>query len=167
MKRDFTDLTKEPFDLIIGKLGKQAPCATAHTPLPGAPAVNKDDIEKSAQENGLQAETVAHLASLYGSRYTSVLKYAQEDKRLANPISSGGGDILAQIKHAVREEQALSVSDFVLRRNFIGLRPDQGLDAIDTIASEMSALLGWNAAETQIQKENYRTAAASGQLYRS
>ena len=160
MKRDFTDLTKEPFDLIIGKLGKQAPCATAHTPLPGAPAVNKDDIEKSAQENGLQAETVAHLASLYGSRYTSVLKYVQEDKRLANPISSGGGDILAQIKHAVREEQALSVSDF-------GLRPDQGLDAIDTIASEMSALLGWNAAETQIQKENYRTAAASGQLYRS
>ena len=74
---------------------------------------------------------------------------------------------MAQIKHAVREEQALSVSDFVLRRSFIGLRPDQGLDAIDIIASEMSMLLGWNAVETQIQKENYRAAAASGQLYRS
>lgn len=88
MKRDLSGL-KEPFDLIIigrGIIGTGA----ARDAAPGAPAVNKDDIEKSTQENGLPAETVAHLASLYGSRYTSVLKYVKEDKCLANPISSGG-----------------------------------------------------------------------------
>ena len=60
----------------------------------------------------------------------------------------------------------MSVSDFMLRRSFIGLRPDQGLDAVETVAREMAALLGWSAAETQKQAADYRAAAALGQLYR-
>jgi len=95
-----------------------------------------------------------------------VLKYAGEDKRLAKPIVSTGRDILAQIKHAVMEETALSVNDFMLRRSFIGLGQTQGLDAVETVGREMGALLGWNSAEIQKQIGAFRAVAALGQQFR-
>jgi glycerol-3-phosphate dehydrogenase len=128
--------------------------------------VSKQDIEKAAQESGLPIETITHLTAIYGSRYTSVLKYTREEKRLANLISPGARDILAQIKHAVLEETALSVNDFMLRRSFMGLNQSQGLDALETVAREMGALLGWNSVETQKQIGAYRAAAALGQHFR-
>jgi glycerol-3-phosphate dehydrogenase len=163
----YRGIAQEALDLIVQKLCIQAACTTAQTPLPGAPSVNAQAIEKAAAESGLPVDAIGHLASIYGSRFNSVLAYAREDKRLGNPISAGGKDILAQIKHAVREEEAFSVSDFMLRRSLVGLRPDQGLDAVETVAREMASLLGWNSTETQKQVADYRAAAALGQLYRS
>jgi glycerol-3-phosphate dehydrogenase len=162
----YRGIAEEAVDLICKKLGRQAACNTGQTPLPGAPAVTKEEIVKAAQETGLSPETVTHLTMVYGSRYTSVLKYAREDKRLSSPISAGARDILAQIKHAVLEEEALTVNDFMLRRSFMGLNQSQGLDAVETVAKEMASLLGWNIAEIQKQTAAYRAAAASGQRYR-
>ena len=162
----YRGIAEEAVDLVCKKLNVKVESSTSHTPLPGAPVVSKEDIEKAAQESALSRETITHLAAIYGSRFTSVLKYAVEDKRLASPISSGARDILAQIKHAVVEEQALSVNDFMLRRSFIGLGQSQGLDAVETVAKEMGKLLGWNDTEIQKQIENFRAAAALGQRYR-
>jgi glycerol-3-phosphate dehydrogenase len=161
----YRGIAEEAVDLVCKKLDIRVACTTAQTPLPGAPAVSKQDLEKAAQESGLPLETVAHLAAIYGSRYTSVLKYAGEDKRLGKPIAAGGRDILAQIKHAVVAETALSVNDFMLRRSFIGLGQSQGLDAVDTVAREMGALLGWNGTEIQKQTGAYRAVAALGQHF--
>ena len=162
----YRGIAEEAVDLVCKKLDVHYPCLTARTPLPGAPAAPENDIEKAAMENGLPLETAAHLAAIYGSRFASVLQYIREDKRLGNPISSGARDILAQIKHAVVEEAALSVSDFMLRRSFIGLGPEQGLDAVETVAREMGALLGWSSAEILKQVESYRAAAALGQRFK-
>lgn len=163
----YRGIAQEALDLIVQKLGIQATCTTAQTPLPGAPAVNAQEIEKAAAESGLPVAAIGHLASIYGSRIDAVLACAREDKRLGSPISPGGKDILAQIKHAVREEETFSVSDFMLRRSLVGLRPDQGLDAVETVGREMAALLGWSSTETQKQVADYRATAALGQLYRS
>jgi glycerol-3-phosphate dehydrogenase len=162
----YRGIAEEAVDLVCKKLNRPAACSTAHTPLPGAPVVSQQYLDKAAQEGGLPPETVAHLAAIYGSRFASVLKYAAEDKRLGNPISSGARDILAQVKHAVLEETALSVNDFMLRRSFIGLGQSQGLDAVETVAKEMGALLGWSGTEIQQQTGAYRAVAALGQHYR-
>jgi hypothetical protein len=53
-----------------------------------------------------------------------------------------------------------------MRRSFIGLRPDQGRDAIDTVAREMATLLGWSPAATQKQATDFRAIAALAQLYK-
>jgi glycerol-3-phosphate dehydrogenase len=162
----YRGIAEEAVNLIIKKIGRNEVCTTAHTLLPGAPDVIPAEQEKIARAGGLPVATITHLASIYGSRMGSVLKYIDEDKRLSIPISGGGPDILAQIKHAVREEEALSVSDFILRRSLIGLRPDQGLDAVDTVAREMAILLGWNSTEIQKQSADFRSTAALGQLYK-
>ena len=158
-------IAEEAIDLVCRKLSRKLPCSTAYTSLPGAPAVYTQDMENLAKEKGLPLETITHLAAIYGSRFSSVLNYASEDERLVKPIAPGYRDILAQIKHAVIEEQALSVSDFMLRRSAIGLGASQGLDAIDTVAREMGAILGWSDKERQNQIDAYRASAALGRHF--
>ena len=158
-------IAEEAVDLVCRKLGLRVPCSTAHTPLPGAPAVQRQTIEQAAQASGLSIDTVAHLAALYGSRFASVLDYVRADNRLGQPISSSGRDILAQIGHAVDEEEALTVSDFLLRRSAVGLGPSQGLDAVETVAQEMGLLLEWSSTERQNQIDSYRALAALGRRF--
>jgi glycerol-3-phosphate dehydrogenase len=160
-------IAEEAVDLVCQKLGIEIACRTAQTPLPGAPAVKKERLETAARESGLPLKMVAHLADIYGSRYTSVLELAAGDKRLLDPIVPGRQDILAQLKHAIVEESALSVSDFMVRRSFIGLGPEQGLDAVGVVAQEMGKLLGWNKTEVEKQIKDYRAEAALGQRFRS
>jgi len=159
-------IAEEAVDLVCRKLGRKIACSTAHTPLPGAPAVRRKEIEQAAEVYGLPAETVAHLAAIYGSRFSSVLQLVAKDKRLGQPISSNCRDILAQIKHAVQEEGAATVGDFLLRRSPLGLGPSQGLDAVATVAQEMGSLLGWSSAEQQRQIDSYRALVALGQHFR-
>ncbi|MFC1942691.1 glycerol-3-phosphate dehydrogenase/oxidase, partial [Chloroflexota bacterium] len=159
-------VAEEAIDMVCQKLNLGVPCSTAHTLLPGAPAVKADQMEKAARKDNLPMETVAHLAALYGSRFDSVLDYVRSDKRLGQPISSGCRDIIAQIKHSVEEEAAMTVSDFMLRRSPIGLGLSQGMDALETVAREMASLLGWSNTEKQKQIENYKISAALGQCFR-
>jgi glycerol-3-phosphate dehydrogenase len=162
----YRGIAEEVVDLVCDKLKIKKACLTASTRLPGAPVVITAEQQKIAQINGLPVAAVAHLSSIYGSRLATILKYVNEDKRLGSPISAGGRDILAQIKHAVLEEQALSVSDFMMRRSFIGLRPDQGRDAVETVAREMAVLLGWSAVETRKQVADFLSTADLGCLYK-
>jgi hypothetical protein len=62
--------------------------------------------------------------------------------------------ILAKQSANLNSRELGSIAIFLARINYM-----------DTVAHEMSALLGWNGAETQMQKENYRAEAILGQLY--
>jgi glycerol-3-phosphate dehydrogenase len=148
-------IAEEAVNLVCKKLKVTLPCRTAQTPLPGAPAVSTQDLEKAARERGIPLETLVHLSGIYGSRYISVLDYVSTEERPENPLAAGYPDILAQVKHAVVEEQALTVGDFMLRRSAIGLKPSQGLDVVKTVAREMGLLLGWSGPEIQKQVEGY------------
>jgi len=162
----YRGIAEEAVNLIMKKLGKKSTCITANTPLPGAPEVSRTEIEKMSRENDIPVETVGHLAEIYGSQMKNVLSYIRTDKRLGNPISAGGRDILAQIKHAVLEEEAVSVNDFIFRRSLIGMRPDQGRDAIDTVIQEMGYYLNWNETEKRNQAAAFQHKAALGHLYK-
>jgi glycerol-3-phosphate dehydrogenase len=160
-------VAKDTVDLVCRKLGLEASCSTAEAPLPGAPAVPQETVQQAAQESGLPLETVAYLAALYGSRFSQVLSVVRRDAQKGQPLCPHCRDVLAQIQHAVEEEGALTVSDFLLRRSAVGLGPCQGLDAVETVAREMGRLLGWSAAEQQRQVEAYCASAALGQRFRA
>jgi glycerol-3-phosphate dehydrogenase len=160
-------VAKDAVDVVCRKLGMQAKCTTAGVPLPGAPAVPQEKVAKMAKESGLPVETVRHLADLYGSRFSQVLKLVQRDKRGGQPICGHCLDVLAQVEHSVKEEGALTVSDFLLRRSAVGLGSCQGLDAVETVAGEMGCLLGWSKTEQRRQVEAYRAHAALCQCFRA
>jgi glycerol-3-phosphate dehydrogenase len=160
-------VAKDVVNMACRKLGVEAKCNTAEIPLPGAPAVTRDKVAKVAKESGLPVETVKHLADLYGSRFSQVLKLVKHDERSGQPICPHCPDVLAQIEHSIKEEGALMVSDFLLRRSAVGLSSCQGLDAVETVAKEMGRVLGWSKAEQQQQVEAYRAQAALGQHFRT
>jgi glycerol-3-phosphate dehydrogenase len=160
-------VAKDVVDMVCRKLGMQAKCTTAEVPLPGAPAVPKAKVAKMAKESGLPVETVRHLADLYGSRFSQVLKLVQSDKRGGQPICGHCPDVLAQVEHSVKEEGALTVNDFLLRRSAVGLGSCQGVDAVDTVAQEMGRLLEWSKAEQRRQVEAYRAHVALCQCFRA
>ncbi len=150
-------VAEQTVDLVCKKLSSQAPCTTDQIPLPGAPVVAKQMIEKAANERGLTVETVTHLAALYGSRFTEVLDLLKQNPGGAQRLCPQGPDILAQVRHGVEYEGALTVEDFLLRRSLVGLGPCQRLDALDTVADEMGRLLRWSPDEQQHQKDTYRS----------
>jgi glycerol-3-phosphate dehydrogenase len=159
-------IAEEAVDLACRKLMINIPCTTAQTPLPGYPAVGQEDLLKISREKGLPLETISYLAGIYGSRLTSVLGLINQESRLARNIKSGYPDICAQIKYAVLEEEALTVSDFLLRRSPLGLGLSQGQDAVESVAREMALLLGWSNQEKQKQIQDYGDLVAVHQKFR-
>jgi glycerol-3-phosphate dehydrogenase len=159
-------VAKDAVDMVCRKLGVRARCTTAEVLLPGAPALTQKKMADAARESSLPLNTVRHLASIYGSRLSQVLKLVESNKRGGQRLCPHAPDILAQVEHSVKEESALTVADFLLRRTNAGLMSCQGLDAVDTVAEEMGRLLKWSQAEQRRQVEDYRARAALGQQFR-
>jgi len=149
-------VAEQAVDLVCKKLGSQSQCTTDQVPLLGAPSVTRQIIEKAANDRGITVETATHLANLYGSRFTEVLELLNQNPKGAQRLCPHSPDILAQVRHAVEYEGALTVEDFLLRRSALGLGPCLGLDALDRIADEMGSLLHWSQAERQRQIDSYR-----------
>jgi glycerol-3-phosphate dehydrogenase len=69
------------------------------------------------------------LQALYGSRAADVLRLAEADPQLGERLAPDYPDIAAQVVFAVREEQCVSVDDFIFRRTLLGFSADQGAAA--------------------------------------
>jgi glycerol-3-phosphate dehydrogenase len=97
-----------------------------------------------------------YLLSLYGDRALDVLQMAGSDARLLQRLAPSYPDIVAQVVFAVREEQCLTLADFMRRRSLLGFSRDQGVKAVPAVASWMALELGWSSAETASQIEAYQ-----------
>jgi glycerol-3-phosphate dehydrogenase len=159
-------IAEEITDLVCKKLVVEAECKTVVTPLPGAPMVTKDELQKYAGDAGMDFDTVSYLASLYGSRLPAVLAIAEKGSRGKQTLCMHSKEITAQIWYAVAEESAITLSDFMFRRSSLGLMECQGSDAADVVAKEMTRLLGWSPQEQKQQITDYTNTLALGQRYK-
>ena len=159
-------IAEEITDLVCKKLAVKAECKTAAIPLPGAPLVMKEDLEKYTIDSGMDLETISYLASLYGSRFPAVLEMAEKGSRGKQALCPHSKEITAQIWYAVAEESAITLSDFMFRRSGLGLMECQGLDAMDVISKEMARLQGWSPQEMTQQISDYNNILSLGQRYK-
>ncbi len=102
----------------------------------GEPAAIERRI--AAEWSELPQATVRHLAHLYGWLALDVLRPAQADPSLLDPIADGGPDILAQAAYAVEAEQAVTTDDILRRRTTVAIR---GLDD-GTVLERVEPFLG-------------------------
>ena len=128
--------------------------------------MTREQLTKYATDTKSDFETASYLASLYGSRFTRVLDYAERGARGRQTLCPHSKDITAQIWYAVTEESTFTVSDFILRRSGLGLAECQGLDAVEIVGREMGRLLGWSPEEQRRQVTEYRNTAALAQKYK-
>ena len=79
---------------------------------------SEEDLEAP---EGVGEESVSQLAFRYGHEARTVLGLVRERPELGAPIVAGRPDLLAEVVIAVRNEQARTVADVLLRRTRLGL----------------------------------------------
>jgi glycerol-3-phosphate dehydrogenase len=146
---------------------------TEHAPLPGGheyPSGGLAALTASLTERAagaVSSETIALLASTYGTRAARVIDLAKADAALAAPLSPGRPEILAQVDFAIDEELAATVCDVEVRRTQLFYRAaDQGLSAMDAIASRFVAKLGWSPETRAREVARYEAEVALSRRWR-
>lgn len=139
-------------DLAFNKLNRTAPkSVAANIPVYGAKFESFTDFSTQAirqRPANLDSEVVKALTHNYGSAYSEVIKYTNENPGLAETIN-GSTIIKAEVVHAIREEMAQKLGDIVFRRTDLGTGEHPGESALQTCAEVMAAELNWSQEKTQ------------------
>ena len=125
---------------LLGASGAGAPAAF----YGGSRLVGAGDVVALARARKIELPVGAaeRLASQYGGVVEAVLEEARAD---GAAVLSGAPLVLrAEVRHAVKAEHALRLSDVILRRTELGsfARPDDAV--LRAVAAEMVMLLGWS-----------------------
>jgi glycerol-3-phosphate dehydrogenase len=129
---------------------------SARTALPGGDIECFDDYlsgETAANDRELSADAVRRLILNYGSQYSDVLKYY---KQTAGRRDEESRVLVAETRHAVREEMAQKLSDVVLRRTELGSAGQPAANHLHLCAEVMAEDLGWDSdrVESEIREVN-------------
>lgn len=120
--------------------------------LAGAvPAPTAAEAAAMGREYGLGGEQVLELWSRHGAQTADVLRYARAD------LGQGRVRMLAaEAAYAVEQEFATNLADVLHRRTAQMLfSRDNGVEAVEAVASVMGTLLGWSSEERAAQVEAY------------
>ncbi len=170
----FRSLAEELGDRVSGLLGRSMPARTARLTLDGADedlgrveAHTWLDVSDEVAASGLPRETLQTLVVLYGRTYRRVMELAGKVPGGGERLCPSNPDVVAQLHHAVHEELAVSLQDFLLRRTGIGTSRCQGLDCAEAIGRRMGLLLGWTPRRLDAELEAYRTHVGRSHRFRA
>jgi glycerol-3-phosphate dehydrogenase len=153
-------MAKMAVDRLVERDNRDAPCRTHEIPL--GLAVSPDELPRV---EGIPEHAYGALAGRYGHAAHEVLATAAERGELAQPIVPGLPDLLAEVAHAARREQARSVGDVLLRRTRLGLLAARDLvedpAAVRRVAVTLGAEHGWDEARVDLEVEAFLAEAAA------
>jgi glycerol-3-phosphate dehydrogenase len=135
-------------DMVAAKLGKTARCEYPLSvgPIFGGDIDSFDEFMQQGlrrRPHGLGIDATRALLHNYGSRYGSVLKYADENPGWIETLGTSTVT-RAEVVHAVREEMAERLEDVIVRRTELGTVGYPGREALTGCAQLMATELGWD-----------------------
>jgi glycerol-3-phosphate dehydrogenase len=158
----FRSLAQDVGDRVMRALGRAEKARTARLTLDGADEeVGKIearvwmDVSEEMAATGLSRGTLRTLVETYGRAYPRVLELGRKLPDGFERLCPSNPEIVAQLHHALREEQAVSLQDLLLRRTGIGQSRCQGLDCAEPIAARMAELGGWSRRRLDAELEAY------------
>lgn len=143
-----------------GVLKTAPPCRTAETPLGGFPrgeagALARREVMRSLRTH-LPRDVAEHLLMSYGAGAVAIGTSVQAHPALAERLAPDLPVIRAEAPYAVEREMAVTLSDTLTRRlGLTLLSPRATLAAAPSVADQMGALLGWDAAERKRQLDAF------------
>ena len=124
--------------------------------LPGGPLVPWETFRSQAIDTatglGLLPATATHLVETYGARWQRTLTDTTR-------IQKGLPHIWGEVDVAVREEDARTVGDVMLRRTDLGFGPKGRMGVARKVARRLQTLLSWTDAQREAHLEAYRAEA--------
>ena len=134
-------MAEQTSDAVCRKLGHQAPCTTATTPLPG----NESEMEPAselARRRGIPALAAIKLQGRHGCRAEKVLEGGRAGRIVCRcePMTE------AELAYSARHEQVRSLADGFRRVGFAA-GPCAGSACVVRAAEVIGAELGWSASQ--------------------
>ncbi|HWP91072.1 MAG TPA: glycerol-3-phosphate dehydrogenase/oxidase [Thermodesulfobacteriota bacterium] len=153
-------IAEKALDMVFKKLGKRARAsATAVTPVHGGQIECFDEYLRMAVEScpkALNPRLIPALIHNYGSAYTDVLKYIDQNPAWSETLGESTV-IEAEVVHAVREEMAQKLGDVIFRRTDLATGEHPGEAALQRCAYLMAAELGWDEGRVQRELSEVKT----------
>jgi len=152
-------------DRIAAALGRRGRCRTRTLPLPGG------DVAWSPEEQWCEGPTFARAAHelarraavdeatarrwwrTYGSDAPRLAALAAADGSLGATLCAHHSHTRAEVVYAVREEMALRLEDWFLRRSRTAFTACRGVDAVEAVAGIFAAELGWDTRFTEAERQ--------------
>jgi glycerol-3-phosphate dehydrogenase len=151
-------MAEDTISAVQKSLGRAAtPGVTLDHPLDGSAGYTPEYWQSLVREYKLPEQTAKHLSQKFGTNATKVLRLAQDDPTLAEPIISGFAPLRAEVAYCARNEMAITIEDVLMRRT--GLQFYSWRAAISAAAPTAAVLakeLGWSAEFERAAAEEYR-----------
>ena len=113
-------------------------------------------VPGTASRLGCSDATFTALLGRHGTEALAVLDLIKLDPTLGSPLVPGLGYLRAEAVHAVRHEQAITVTDVLARRTRALLfARDGAAAAASDVARLIGPELGWSSAEQQAQVDAF------------
>ena len=154
------DTAERAVDLVMEQLARRGgPCRSASAPvaggdLPDFGAFLRDAV--SAADDLIPGPDRERVACTYGTRQRAVLDLLRASPGDRAPLGAACAVTVGEVRHAVREEMAVRLSDALLRRTEAGSAGHPGDDALSAAAGVMAAELGWTRERTESEMDAVR-----------
>lgn len=140
---------------------------TAEVPLPGAELGGRsfDDFREATAAaltaRGVSPAAAERITWLYGAEAENLLRLGEGDPTWLEPLAPGSAAVRGEVRLAVEQRMALTLTDILDRRTGLLLfSDDRGLAAAPAAAVIAGRLLGWCDAEAAEQLDAYRHPAS-------
>ena len=150
------DTAEHAVDLVMEQAARSVDsCRTSVAPLVGGDMPDFRAFLRDATSEAdaaIPATTRARLARTYGTRHRAVLDELARSPGNRRALGAACPVTAGEIRHAVREEMAVKLSDALLRRTEAGSAGHPGDDAVVAAARILAAELDWTPrrVETEI-----------------
>jgi glycerol-3-phosphate dehydrogenase len=135
---------------MLGRRCEESPTLTE--PLPGA----RGEVRVNGPIAHLSPELQQTLIARYGTRAEIIAQLAAERPELARPLAPGSTAIAAEVIHAVRNEFARSLADFIARRAAMTWKaPAAARVSAPQVARLMGQELGWSLERQRRELEMF------------
>lgn len=165
MGEEVVDATLE----ASGRDPRRTPSRSLEQPVSGG-AIGDGWVEgfrRRATALGLGERQVERLSFRYGTNADRILGLVAAEADLGRPLGSTDA-IVAEVRHAVTEDMAMTLTDVMVRR--LGLSPwlrDGGLGLLDDVVPEIAGALGWDAARIGAEVDAYRRMVRANRAFAS
>jgi glycerol-3-phosphate dehydrogenase len=152
-------------DLVLARLGTvprgSDTYPTRKAPLPGGQTGPFEVYLNYAAWEAVRMFDVPYpiaerIVKSYGSRWRAVLDPIRDDKSLAATLPGSPDMLVAEVDFAIRQEMAVRVEDFILRRSGLNWYAASALrEAAPAVANIFATHFGWNETERTSALEEF------------